>query len=87
MALVVGNKQIQSIVPRYDAFGVLTAILVRVNRSIVDNSTTPPTVKYGLPTSREVNILPQLTPAQQTGATTFLARLLVLVGSMAEFEE
>lgn len=87
MVLAVGDKQIQSITPVYNAAGVLTAILVRVNRSIVDTSTTPPTVKYGLPTSREIDILPRLMPAQVTGATNFLARILTLASSMAEFEE
>ena len=87
MALVIGNKRIQSIVPQYDGAGVLTGIVVRVNRDIVENSTAPPTFKYGLPTSREVDILSQLTPTQQTGARTFLARIAALVTSMAGFDE
>lgn len=87
MALVVGNKQIQSIVPTYDEAGVLTAIVVRANRAIVDDATNPPTVKYGLPTSREVDILPQLTVTQANNARTFLNRLAALVSTMTEFEE
>mgnify|MGYP001565496649 CR=1 FL=1 len=87
MALIVGNKQIQSIVPRYNGAGVLEAILVRVNRSIVDDSTVPPTVKHGLSTSREIDILSQLTPTQATAARAFMARLSDLISSMVEFEE
>lgn len=87
MALVVGNKQIQSIVPRYNQAGGLTAILVQVNRSIVDDATTPPTVRYGLSTSRAVDILPQLTPAQRAGAQAFMTYLSALVSGMSEFEE
>ena len=85
MALVVGNKQIQSIVPRYDEAGVLTAIMVRVNRSLVDDVTS--VVKFGLPTSREVDIWPQLTVAQRTTANTFFNRITTLTASVAEFAE
>ena len=87
MALIVGNKRIQSIVPQYDGAGVLTAIVVRVNRDIVDDSTVPPMVRYGLSTSREVDILPQLTATQATAARTFLTRLTALIGTMTEFEQ
>ena len=86
MALVVGNKQIQSIIPKYDGAGVLTEIIVRVNRSIVDDATSPATVKYGLSTSRDVDILTQLTPNQATNARAFLNRLAALVATMPEFE-
>ena len=52
MALVVGAKRIQSIIPKYDNAGALTEILVRVNRAVVEDSTSPVTVKYNLSTSR-----------------------------------
>ena len=86
MALVVGNKAIQSIIPQYDQAGVLTGVLVRVNRAIVDDSTVPPRVIHGLPTSREVDIWPQLTPAQRTTATTFFNRMAALMSSITEFD-
>lgn len=87
MALVVGRKQIQSITPQYDMAGALTAILVRVNRSIVDDATTPPTVRYGLPTSREVDVYPLLTLTQQTGARSFMNRLAALIDAVPAFDE
>ena len=85
MALIVGNKTVQSVVPQYSG-GALIGILVRVNRAIVDDATTPPTVKYGLATSPEVDIWPALTATQKTAATAFFGRLTTLMSSMAEFE-
>lgn len=87
MALVIGNKRIQSIIPVYDDLGALVALHVRVNRDIVDDSTTPPRTKHVLPTTGSVDILPQLTATQQTTAKTFLNRVATLVSSLAEFEE
>ena len=87
MALVVGNKTIQSIIPQYDGAGVLNGILVRVNRSVVDNATVPATFRYSLATSLEVEIWGQLTAAQRGTATTFFNRMTALIGSLAEFEE
>ena len=84
MPLVVGLKRIQSLTPVYDG-GLLTGILVRINRAIVD-SATPTVVKHGLPTSVEVDIWPQLTAAQRTGAATFFTRVEALTASMVEFE-
>lgn len=85
MALIVGEKQIYSVVPVYAA-GVLAGILIRVNRSIVDDSTVPATVKHSLPTSKDVDIWPRLTAAQHAAATTFFNRLNALASSMLEFE-
>ena len=87
MTLVVGNKVVQSIVPRYDNAGVLTAIFVKVNRDIVDNATVPPPFKYGLGVSKEGNIRPQHTPTQVTAVRAFMDRLATLMSTMTEFEE
>lgn len=80
MALVKANYQLHSLRFVVDSAGVLTDVKVRVNASIVDDATNQ--VVTGRPTSPEISIWADLTPAQQGALKGLSNRIDALLPSL-----